>query len=226
MLKNKLQTFFIITLVLLGNCSWAKATAINLKQAPAEVVQDVIDGLLTQIRKDKAKGQIDFKAVYDGYEQILMPAVDLNKVTGGVMGKYYKQVTAEQKEQFKAAFREGLVNLYVKAFNKFTDEKLKVSAGTSTDTRAHVRLDIIRKNGEVIPIVYTLCQNKQEEWLICNVRFSGINFVLTYRNLFAASMRKQKGHFDLVLKELLASYPSKAQQKVDATPTPPVQATP
>ena len=54
----------------------------------------------------------------------LQPLVDFNRISRNVMGKYYKDATQEQREEFEDVFKTSLLKTYSKTLAEFKDEEI------------------------------------------------------------------------------------------------------
>jgi ABC-type transporter MlaC component len=133
----------------------------------------------------------------------IIPAIDEQKIAMGMLGKYWRQATPEQRTQFIARFRQQQIRAYTGAFKAFSGEKLIFNkAILSPDgDKAIVKGELKQSDGTLVPVDFRLYYNKDEKkWLIYDAVISGLSMVKTYRTQL--SERLQNITMDDLLKEL------------------------
>nr|WP_300308910.1 ABC transporter substrate-binding protein [Halomonas sp.] len=170
------------------------------QQAPQQVVQSSIDGLMSQIegRKDYfASNPGELKRVVD---QSLSDALDFRYIGASVMGRYFNNATPEQRTRFVNVFKQSLLDTYAKGLITYDYREIRVldSGSGRYEDQANVETQVIGTDGAVYPVNYTL-RNSQGQWKVVNVIVNGINLGLTFRNQFDQSMREHNRDYDAVI---------------------------
>ena len=164
-------------------------------------VQQTTDVLLSKLREVQPLYKENPDAFFSAVDEALAPFVDFEGFAQGVMAKYYKRATTEQKAQFYQTFRKSLIETYAKALVEFDNQKVDVlrpEKPSSRPGRETVRLDIHGKDGITYHVDYTLTL-KNNTWLLRNVIVNGINIGLQFRSQFAASMQRHRGDIGKVV---------------------------
>lgn len=101
------------------------------------------------------------------------------------LGKKWKKLTLEQKNNFRKAFTSKLKQSYMDKLNLYTDEKVSIE-----------KIEKIKKNRiklytkligqeEAYNIIYKFHKSKTtDNWLIYDVEMIGVSIMKTYRNQF------------------------------------------
>jgi phospholipid transport system substrate-binding protein len=131
----------------------------------------------------------------------LAPFIDFNGFSRGVMAKYYRRATDEQKIRFKKVFEEKMIRTYAKALVEFDNERVEVVESTiaeSKSDRAAIDLVVYSNEGAVYTINYSMALI-DGQWMLRNVTIEGINIGLQFRSQFAAYMDKYSNQIDDVI---------------------------
>ena len=162
---------------------------------PQQVIQNVTDKLLTLLEAKKQAGEL--QGNQPGFlaelETILDPAVDYEKFSKGVMGKYYRKSTPEQRERFIIVFKHTLFVAYGSAFTAIDNETITIQPYTKKlETKATIKMDIHTPGGQIFPVSYSMHLTKESEWKLKNVVVNGLNLGLTFKNQFLGLMSKHR----------------------------------
>jgi phospholipid transport system substrate-binding protein len=131
----------------------------------------------------------------------LGPFVDFEAFSRGVMAKYYRRASDDQKARFEKTFRIGLIQTYANALVGFDNQKVEVmesASDNSRENRASIDLLIHGQDGAQYTVNYSLGL-VDDVWKLRNVTIEGINVGLQFRSQFAAYMQKYSNDIDLVI---------------------------
>tara|TARA_R110002110_G_scaffold221031_7_gene435176 strand:+ start:256 stop:825 length:570 start_codon:yes stop_codon:yes gene_type:complete len=168
---------------------------------PKQAVQEATDLLLAKLVEAKPLYEEDPKKFFAEIDSALGPFVDFDGFSRGVMAKYYRRATDEQKAKFVETFRIGLIETYAKALVEFDNQKVVVLEPTvdpDRPDRASIGLEIHGENNKVYPVEYSLVL-EDDRWLLRNVVIEGINIGLQFRSQFASYMQKYRNDIDEVI---------------------------
>lgn len=176
-------------------------------EGPREVVEHMTVDIL-QVLKDK-RHLLDEQpeAFYGAVSDVLSPIVAFEYIAKGVMGKYGKQATAEQKQRFSDVFQMNLISTYAKGMAVYGDQEVVVEPldGEVGSRRKVSVLQTVRGEDGENTVAYTMGKSKDSgEWMLLNVTINGVNLGITFRSQFAQAMKK-KGDLDEVINGWSAS---------------------
>lgn len=146
-----------------------------------EVVKDksLSDPALKDVRREKMMGLINER--FDFVEMSMM-----------TLGKNWKILSQEEKDEFQGLFANLLQNNYIGRIESYSDELIvydkEVFAGEQ-NSRARVYTNIL-KNGHEIPINYSMVK-KGEDWFVYDVVIEGVSLVRNYRTEFGRILNKE-----------------------------------
>lgn len=168
---------------------------------PKQAVQQATDQLLEKLVEVKPLYEEDPEAFFNAIDGALAPFIDFDGFSRGVMAKYYRRASDEQKARFSQTFRTALIRTYAKALIEFDNQEIIVmepKLDPKRASRASIGLEVHGANNVVYPVEYTLTL-KDNAWLLRNVSIEGINIGLQFRSQFASYMGKHKNNIDDVI---------------------------
>jgi phospholipid transport system substrate-binding protein len=168
---------------------------------PSELVQQSAQGMLTDLDKDREAYRRDPSKIAALVDKWLLPHFDTEFSAQLVLGRYWRTATPDQRQRFIDAFYHSLLTNYGNALSQFTANRLKIYP-TKVDpgaTRATVRTEVRRDNGDVVSVNYYLRKTPQG-WKAWDVVIDGISYVNSYREDFGAQIEQQG--LDAVIKRL------------------------
>ena len=124
-------------------------------------------------------------------ERILMPHVDVLKMSKLILGRNFSRMTLEQQEEFALLFETTLKAMYAAYLLQYKDTMAITFRPTSfnTDsTRAAVKMRLHLTVQTKVDTTFLL-HNLEGKWYIYNFSIDGINFGIVYRNTYAQLIR-------------------------------------
>ena len=135
------------------------------------------------------------------------PIVDFKRISRNVMGKYAKDATPKQLEDFSEVFENSLLDTYASTLVEFKDEKINVlppTGLTNSKTKARVNIEIVTSS-RTYPGRYSMYLDKDNDWKIINIEINGMNLGKIFRNQFYSLMEKNKEDINLVIEKWVTS---------------------
>jgi phospholipid transport system substrate-binding protein len=157
--------------------------------APQQVIEDTSNEIKLLLKRDSDLLASDPAYVYKMVDEVLVPHFDLDKISGLVLGRYWKRATGDQKETFKYEFKRMLVRTYATAFNELDDWNINFLQ-TRTDDKNNdvlVRTKITR-NGPPVAVDYRM-RDRGEGWKVYDVKIEGMSLITNYRSSFNRLIR-------------------------------------
>ena len=177
-------------------------------EAPKEVITRTANELLGIIEEARGYYDTDPQRFYDKVDAILEPSIDMRRFAAGVMAKYYRVASTDQRKRFLEVFKGSMIRTYAKGLLAFSNEEIRVldpKAPSRDPDRDTVEMEVIAVDGTVYPIIYSMRKGKDNQWRITNVTVNGINLGLTFRNQFDSAMQAHNRNFDYVIENWLKS---------------------
>lgn len=123
MTKTRLMVWATACLLALGLSAQAEENA-PVEEGPYEIVAQVTDTLIEAAREHRESP--DQQAFDAKVLEALEPVVAFDYIARVVMGDYYQQANAEQRERFNRLFKTGLVSTYAKGIATYAYSKIDV----------------------------------------------------------------------------------------------------
>ena len=178
------------------------------EKTPKEVITGTANELLGIIEEARGYYDEDPQRFYDNVQRILEPTIDMRRFAAGVMAKYYRVATSDQRRRFLDVFKSSMIRTYAKGLLAFSNEEIRVldpKRPSRDPDRDTVEMEVIAVDGTVYPIIYSMRKGKDGHWRITNVTVNGINLGLTFRNQFDSAMQAHDRNFDYVIENWLKS---------------------
>ena len=172
--------------------SGERAASAQAQPGPSEVVENAAKSMLKDLDADRAAYRKDPSKVGALVEKYLLPHFDIQYSARLVLGKHWANATPEQRERFATAFYRTLVDNYGSALAEFTSDRLKVfpTKVEPNADRATVRTEVVRDNGDKVPVSYSL-RKTEDGWKAWDVVIEGISYVKSFREDFGAAIDSQ-----------------------------------
>ena len=171
------------------------------KISPANTVRLATEQLFEVAKKNETLLVSNPEKFHEMVTKNLEENTDFEGFAKGVMAKYYRLATEDQRANFAEKFKMSLARTYSKALLEFDSDSVTVkSAEIERTTRAKVLVEVKSSSGSTYPIIYSL-RLIDERWYLRNLVVNGINLGLQFRSQFNSSFRLHKGDLDRVIKE-------------------------
>lgn len=181
---------------------------------PHSVIQVAIERMTQRIEQDRARLTAEPGYARRVVNEELDGLVDFRRITQLVMGQYFGPSSREQKIRFLEVFRASLVNTYASGLTLYEGQEVRVlpaASGDIADGRARVRTEIRTNTGSVVPVFFSLYENRDGVWMVENVIVNGLNLGRTFRTQFEQSARQRNGDLDQVIANWSADIDIEAQ---------------
>jgi len=184
----------LTTLVLLFTLGGASA---GDHQAPDVLLKHLTDEMMEHMEAEKkiaetsgdpnqiqrtAKGLI---------QEVLVHHMDMNLMSYLVIGKRWKTIPKEQRQQFIKEFSGMLSHTYAKAIIEFSDKSFNYQPFEPNPKRkdAVVRAEFSGADGS-ISVLFRVRPNKEGEWKVFDIIVDGVSLIKNYKSSFSAEIRK------------------------------------
>ena len=169
--------------------------------APQQLIETAARKLLEALDADRERARSDPEHVRKLVDEILLPHFDTDYAARLVLGKHWRNATADQRQRFIDAFYQSLLRNYGSALAEFTADRMTVLPfrGNLSSGHATVRTEVKRDNGTRVPVNYTL-RVTPAGWKAWDVTIEGISYVRNFRNDVGAEI-DQRG-FEALIRRL------------------------
>ncbi|NWN91333.1 ABC transporter substrate-binding protein [Marinobacter adhaerens] len=173
---------------------------------PEEDLRQYVDQntqrLVEKLSAERGLYERDPEAFYENMNEALEGFVDFRRIAARVMGRYARQTTREQRDEFVARFKRSLFDSYAQALVTAEDFRIKVTDATINprdDNRASVAMEVITGSGNRHAVTYSMYRREDSDWMMENVIVEGVNIGLSFRDRFAQEMEASGGQVQKVI---------------------------
>lgn len=174
-------------------------SSVNAEESLESFVQRKSDEILALINEGRAGFEADPGVLYGQIGSILDGLVDFKMLSRGIMGKYYKVASDDQRSGFQQELRNYLTEVYTKALVKFKSKSIEIIPLKKPPTnKATISMKVTTEDDSTFLLAYSMAK-KESEWLVRNIVVDGINMGLTYRSQFDSMMISNDNNVDAVI---------------------------
>ena len=185
---------------------------------PKDIIESATSALIKELQAEREAKTLSPEIIQRLAQKLLIPHLDLTKVSRLVLGKYWRRASSEQKEEFQRLFITMLMNTYTTALAENIDAALShkvnylpMTTDSSTVNDITVRTQINSSTGKPVPVNYRL-HLKKDNWKIYDVTVAGISLIITYRSNFSSEIRR--GGLDKLITRLASHNDKRSQAKL------------
>lgn len=193
------HSLLIVTLLMM-------VLAIPAHASPEDDLRKYVDEntqrLVDKLHDEKGLYEEDPQAFYRSMDEELKDFVDFRRIAARVMGRYARQSSPEQRDEFVEKFKRSMFDSYAQALvsaDDFTIEVKEASINPENNERASVRMEVVSASGNRYPVTYSMYQTDEGRWMMENVIVEGINIGLAFRDRFSQEMEKNGGEVQVVI---------------------------
>ena len=160
---------------------------------PADVVREV---------EARAIAAIAEPSPQTCFRRILAEHFDLDLLSRFVLGKHWRQATADQRREFRQLFEDFVLAFYSERMSRYSGERLEIKETEQRSTgRAVVRSELHGLGGAPLQIDWRV-HEKDGHWRIVDVTFEGVSLAVTRRSEFDSVIRNNGGRIEALLVKL------------------------
>ena len=196
----KTHVLMILALVVLV-AGQARANA-NAEADLRVYVDESTQKLVQKLNAEKGLFEEDPQAFYQLMDESLDGFVDFRRIAARVMGRYARQTTPEQRDDFVERFKRSLFDAYAQALVETDDFEMAVQDVEilpNNSNRASVQMQLTSAGGNRYAITYSMYKNGEGRWLMENVIVEGVNIGLAFRDRFAQAVEQNRGQIQAVI---------------------------
>jgi phospholipid transport system substrate-binding protein len=158
---------------------------------PQTLVERTSNSFLKALKDQKNNIEKNPEILYRLVENIILPHMDMSRISAWVLGKHWRKANARQKQLFIEQFRLLLIRTYSTAMLNYSNLDISYLPVQmrNKDTRATVRAKITSPGGLIVPVNYNLYSDKGH-WKLYDIQVDGISLISTYRSSFSRELRR------------------------------------
>jgi phospholipid transport system substrate-binding protein len=164
---------------------------------PRAVVKSTVDQAIQILKQRELPQSVRRAKLID----LVQGHFDFNDMSRSALGYHWKELSAQQRQQFAPLFQAFLEDAYLSKIDKYSGQQVRF-LGKSSDGNggAEVKTDIAPQEGaQAVSIVYLL-KLENGEWKVYDVTVDNISITANYRNQFNRVINNQG--FDALISEM------------------------
>ncbi|MGD2056092.1 MAG: ABC transporter substrate-binding protein [Gammaproteobacteria bacterium] len=176
----------VLVMVLLGT-----GVASGAADSARLLVIDISNQVTQALNKEPYLAERDPASMYELLNRVVVPHFDFDATARLVLGRYWRDMTAQQQQRFVQEFSTHLVRFYAASLMKYKDQTIDFKPLRAPDAAEDVAVhtEVQQDNGPTIPIDYRM-HLKGGDWKVYDVAIDGISLVASNRNSYVAEIRK------------------------------------
>ena len=153
---------------------------------PVAQLEPLVDRVISVLNEQKGGG--DPEATMDKLMVIAEEGFDIREMSKRVIGKKWRNLTPEQRDEFTGLFTELLKYVYVSQFGLYSGQTIEYGRQRIKGNRAQVDTAVVDSEMK-IPVSYIMKLNG-DKWQIYDVVAEGISLVRNYHEQFQSILRR------------------------------------
>lgn len=167
--------------------------------------KDFIENVGAQIIQILVNKSVSLPQREEAFRAVLRTHFDLRAVAKFVLGRYWRQASDSQKEDFLKLFEDSIVHSYAQQFENYNDEKLDVKKARSSGQGVLVTSHVVRPKGAPpLQVDWKVYKTKKGP-LILDVIVNGVSMSHTYRTEYGNAYNANGGTLDGLLAAMKAN---------------------
>ena len=156
---------------------------------PTEQLKPFIENIITQL---KSKGFREDTTCSQCRQIIILASehFDFREMSKRVMGKQWRTLTPEQRDQFVALFTKLLQYAYIGQVDDYVDRKIEFKKQRIKGTRAEVQTLLVDKD-KTIPVSYIMML-KGDNWMVYDIVVEGVSLIRNYMEQIRSVLKEEK----------------------------------
>jgi len=179
-ISSRRYLLVVIAAIAVILCQSRMVTPARADDSPDAVVKQTVDQSL-EVLRDK---ETPLAQRQDKLRQIVAGTFDFTEMAKSALGYHWKQITADQQQEFTNVFISFIEDSYLSKINDYRGQQVNYLKSTSSGSgEAQVNTDIVGGSKDAIHVNYRLMQ-KGGAWKIYDVTVDAISIIANYRNQF------------------------------------------
>ncbi len=161
-----------------------------LAQVPNDVIQDTADELAAALDGRKEEFSADKVALYAMIDSILLPRFDRRYAAQLVLGRPWRDATAEQRARFIDGFYSSMLRRYANGVLEFDQSKMEILPfrGDLEKKRTTVKTTVRLNDGTKVPVNYEMVK-RDSGWMMFDVKIEGISYIRNFKTEINAEIQ-------------------------------------
>jgi phospholipid transport system substrate-binding protein len=171
----------------LGLPAQSAAMAQDGGDKPGKFIQGLADEAIAVLRD--REGSLDERE--KRFREVLKDDFAMKKIGRFAVGKFWRQMSADQQQQYQQLFEEWILKTYSIRFGGYSDETVNVLKTIKAgQTDVFVRTKIKSSSGRALKVDWRV-RNIKDNYKIIDVVVEGVSMLVTQKAEFGAVLRQR-----------------------------------
>jgi len=190
--KHKVQKFrSVATVYFFAAIIFVTAVTHAATISPMEMIKNVSEDVFRILNTYPVSGPSEFLPKRrEAIKAILDANFDSNEMAKLALGKYWKPLSDEQRQEFSSLFYWRLYSFYILRIELYSDQTIVYKNEKIAEEKASVLTRVSSKQYPEFDILYRL-RNTGEGWKIYDVVIEGVSLIANYRGQFNNFLSKK-----------------------------------
>ena len=138
----------------------------------------------------------------DEFRRLLQSGFDLKTIGRFTLGRYWRNASASEQEEYLKLFEDSIVNSYAKRFSEYQGQDIKITGSQKTgadDVLVHSSL--VLGDGPDVKVDWRV-RKKGGSYKVIDVIVEGVSMAVTQRADFASVIQRGGGQVEVLLAHL------------------------
>jgi len=179
----------LVTVFILG-LSLTPAAENKVVLSPQQQLKSGIDSLIGVLADASFKSETGKKLLEKKVVRLFKQNFDLAYTSKMCLGRYWRKISAAEKDEFVSLFSDLLKSTYVGRVDEYSGETVRYKKEIIQGSKALVKT-VVSSKGKEIPVSYKMII-RNGNWLVYDVIIEGVSMVRNYRSQFSSILQKKK----------------------------------
>ena len=180
-------------------------TIVNAQEAPSpqSAEEDFVSSVGNQIIMFIKEKNLSKQQQEQHFRDILQNSFSLKSIARFVLGRYWKQASPQEREEYNQLFEDVVIGNYVSQFGDYTNEKFTVESSYPSNMGGiMVKSKIYRPHKDPVAVTWFVRDVPGHGLRVFDLFVEGISLSITQRSEYAAIIRKHGGQIRGLLDEM------------------------
>lgn len=132
------------------------------------------------------------------FRSLMKEGFDIQQIAQLVLGRYWRQASADEKQEFTRLLEDYLVRIYADRFTQYANVSLDVGGVRDEPDGAIVHSTLVRPSGPPVNLDWRVEQDNGR-YSITDLVVEGVSMVITQRSEFASVIRQGGGQIQALI---------------------------
>ena len=169
--------------------------------SPDQLMLSTTNKVIDVIKNDKDIQSGNLKKLSEAVKEIMLPHIDLDRMSHSVLGQYWEKASSNQRETFKTEFATLISKLYSAHLSVYHNQTVKLELPQENTNSTDTLLTMLISQSDNFPDKVHFSLGKVgDEWKIYDINAEGVSLITAYRGQFLP-LAKQSG-MDVLIQKL------------------------